>query len=235
MSLVSEYTVGGLFSVVSILLIVLKSYELEFIVNIVKMLFKSKTDKFAIVQLNAIIIILLVSGILIISYGIKTQASQTNDININMSKSDAEVFLEGAELAIELIEDGIEEHRIKNEEIVNNRGERWVIQIGNVRDNKESVFKEYLKLKSIEGINHSKIYVFENRRNTYILYYDMFPTESDKEKQLQDFKEKIEFVEIRVKLIDLHEYCKASERIENSKPLKYRKYVFKIPRCKCNK
>jgi uncharacterized membrane protein YidH (DUF202 family) len=236
MSNLSEIILGGLLTAIPIILIVMKPFALESITNIFKAVFTRITDKTIVLLLNVIIALLLFVGILVIMNVINNQQNNKKNITeeTQYQKSDAQVILEGAELGIKILGDGIARQRKKNEEIIKNRDNRYVFQIGDIKNNKESVFDSYKRMITNADIDSSIIYVFEIKKSKYFLYCeikDMVPDTM----QLQRFKERIKPVETYIKMIDIHSYCSARENIEKTKPLKYRKYAFTIPKCKCGK
>lgn len=110
---INDYIFGGVLIVIPVLLFIIQLFAKEFITNFVKTLFKSKSKKTALLIINSVITILFITGILIILNSYQKQ-EKTDDKTVEEihQKSDAEVILEGAELGIELIKEGVEKHKI---------------------------------------------------------------------------------------------------------------------------
>lgn len=231
-----NYIIGGILTAIPVIIYIIETFAKEFIANLAKNIFKSKNKKSALLIFNFTISVLFIAGILIILNNYLKQEKANNETIVEIhQKSDAEVILEGTELGIELIKEGVEKHREKKEEIIKNRGKRLVYQIGAIKDNEEIVFETYQRLTEETNLDSSKIKVFAIKRNKFLLFYEIAGTEAEIYEQFEYYKEIIMPAETNVTIEDLYSHCSAKEIIVDSKPLKQRKYEYKIPKCGCEK
>jgi len=236
---------GLVLTIAPALVFIAKLYFNEFITNLVKSLFNSKSNKQADKIFNIIMLtLILVGGSTFISYSDTEQENTlSSEYNIDVinegnqvQKTDAEVYFEAGEKTIELTADLIEQHKAKSEQIKNSKGKYYVYQIGNITKNQESIFELYYKLVFRLSFEPKQLAVLEVSRNEYLLYYETMEKDSSFIfTNFLSFKSKLTTTSA-TKIIDLYTHCGAREVVkEQKKQLKRRKYDFAITQCECAK
>lgn len=234
-----ENIIGIIVTVIPFLLLVFKQIAPEIITNFVKELFNNKTQKSANNTFNSFVIVLLIVGITILIYPYfnnNIQAEhQEEQPQVVIQKTDAEVALDASKLIYDEVKDEIKYKKEKNNEIIANREKRLVYQIGDIKDNEEAILNLYNKIKNIYSIKWNRLFVFKIQRNKYFLYEDDNYTESQISDSLENFKSLIYNIEPNIKIVNLLDYCKAKEKVTETKPIKNKKEKIEIPCCNCDK
>lgn len=229
----TENIIGGILTAAPILLFIAKLAATEYITKFIKELFNFESEKNVNLLFNSVLLVVFIIGVSIIAVPLMKAEEAPKEIVIEKEvptqKSDAEVIAEGVREGVNKIEEVIQHNKQKNESIIANRTKRLVYQIGDIKDNEESVLSLYEKLIKINTVDSSRIFVFRIKKNEFFIYKDDGYQENQvNEESLGSFKTQIASVEPVVKIIDLMQYCKAKEKIKERKPLKFRKQKIEI-------
>lgn len=229
----TENIIGGILTATPILLFIAKLVATEYITKFIKELFNCESEKNINLLFNSVLLVVFIIGVSIIAVPLMKAEETPKEIviekEIPTKKSDAEIALEAGEIIYNEVNEVIKNNKQKNDSIVANRAKRLVYQIGDIKDNEESVLSLYEKLIKINTIDSTRIFVFRIKKNEFFIYKDDGYQENQiNEESLGNFKTQIASVEPVVKIIDLMQYCKAKEKIKERKPLKFKKQKIEI-------
>lgn len=229
----TENIIGGILTAAPILLFIAKLTATEYITKFVKELFNFESEKNVNLLFNSVLLVVFIIGVSIIAIPLTKAEEAPKEIVIEKEvptqKSEHEVYLEAGEIALKEIKEIAKNNKQKNDSIIAKRGKRLVYQIGDIKDNEESVLSLYEKLIKINTIDSTRIFVFRIKKNEFFICKDDGYQENQvNEESLGSFKTQIASVEPVVKIIDLMQYCKAKEKIKERKPLKFRKQKIEI-------
>lgn len=200
------YQIGGL--VITAVLAILGYIKMELIKRVVNRIIsdEGKVNFLSIFVLTIISIIPTVIGFNASSHTSENDFSKQNIEIHQVPKSDLEVGLEIGKEAVttvkELYDERKQNKRIKDSIFLSNRPQRWVYQIGNVKDNDESVFDLYKKLNKTDNICLFK------HKNDFLLFKNIDFTENQLYDSLDSFASQIGN---SLTVIDLMTYCTDSE------------------------
>lgn len=230
---ITENIIGGILTVTPILLFIIKLAATEYVTKFIKELFNCESEKKINLLFNSVLIFVFIIGVYIITMPLMKAEDVPKEIVIEKEippqKSEAEVYLEAGEIIYNEVSEGFKKNKQKNDSIIANRAKRLVYQIGEIKDNEESVLSLYEKLIKINTIDSTRIFVFRIKKNEFFIYKDDGYQENQvNEESLGNFKTQIASVEPVVKIIDLMQYCKAKEKIKERKPLKFKKQKIEI-------
>lgn len=224
-----NFIIGGTVTIAPIILFLLKIFAEEYMTNLIKQIFKSKTKKKADFTLNIIIVLLLVLGFVII---IIPYIAKENTTTVIKQKSDTELALETGKFIYEEGKEYLGNRKECRDSIRANKEKRFVYQIGDIKDNEESIANLYFELMKESSIDSLKTFVFKISKNKYFLYQDCGYSEVQIKDSLENFKLQINNL-WSVKIVNLMDNCKLKEKIIETKALKYKKN--RIQCCKCDK
>lgn len=229
----TENIIGGILTATPILLFITKLVATEYITKFIKELFNCESEKNINLLFNSVLLVVFIIGVSIIAVPLMKAEEAPKEIVIEKEvptqKGETEIIVEGVLEGVSKIEEAIQHNKQKNDSIIANRTKRLVYQIGDVKDNEESVLSLYEKLIKINTIDSTRIFVFRIKKNEFFIYKDDGYQENQvNEESLGGFKTQIASVEPVVKIIDLMQYCKAKEKIKERKPLKFRKQKIEI-------
>lgn len=236
----SEIIIGGIITAAPIILLIIKLFATEYVTNFTKELFKSKTKKRANLIFNGIIVFLLIIGVsIILSPYLMTENppidNDTNDQQSAQHKSNGELIYDGAKIIYNDSKEGIKNKKQRDSIIKADREKKYVYKIGTIKDNDDAVLKLYKQLKNVPSVNLSRIFAFRISKNKYFLYENDEYNKNQINDSLLKFKAKIDSIEPYIKIINLMEYCKVKEFIQETTPLKFKKEKIEIPVCNCDK
>ena len=229
----SDNILGLSLAATPIVLFIIKLAATEYVTKFIKELFNFESEKNINLLLNSVLLVVFIIGISIIVIPQTKAEEAPKEIVIEKEvptpKSEHEVYLEAGEIALKEIKEIAKNNKQKNESIIANRAKRLVYQIGDIKDNEESVLSLYEKLIKTNTLDSTRIFVFRIKKNEFFIYKDDGYQENQvNEESLGNFKAQIAGVEPVVKIIDLMQYCKAKEKIKERKPLKFRKQKIEI-------
>lgn len=229
----SDNVLGLSITAASILFFIIELFAKEFVTKSIKKLFNFESEKNIILLFNSVLLVVLIIGVSIIAIPLMKAEEPPKEIVIEKEvltqKSEAEVYLEAGEIALKEIKEIAKNNKQKNESIIANRAKRLVYQIGDIKDNEESVLNLYEQLIKINTIDSTRIFVFRIKKNEYFVYKDDGYQENQvTEESLVSFKAQIADIETKVNIIDLMGHCKPKEQIKERKPLRFKKQKIEI-------
>lgn len=128
------------------------------------------------------------------------------------TKTEAEVYLEAAEIAVDMTSQAIENKRARDSAFAANRRNFWAYQIGTPK-NRDAAWELYQKIKHIPGICFYK----EGRKTYRVIKYDGHSEQLELENSLVNLKEQLTDMKEEVQIIDLMTECRRKEDLEESK------------------
>ncbi|MBL1232428.1 MAG: hypothetical protein COA31_006900 [Flavobacteriales bacterium] len=235
----SDNILGLSLAAASILFFVIELFAKEFVTKSIKKLFNFESEKNTLLLFNIVLLVILIIGVFIIAVPLMKAEEAPKEIVIEKEilpqKSDAEIALEAVTYGLNEAKEFAEKNKQKNDSIKANREKRWVYQIGDIKDNKESILSLYEKLIKINTIDSTRIFVFKIKKNKFFIYKDDGSQEGQISKEsFESFKSQIASVELVVDTIDLMKYCKAKEQVEETKSLKFKKQKIEIVCKQCD-
>ncbi len=232
--------ISGILTISPIVLKIIDQLESELITNFTKELFKSKTKKKANSIFNSLVLISITLGVFVFFspqiFSVSEPATPKAEQQQlpSAKKSDGELIYEGSKTLFEEGKGAIKGRKERDSIIIANRDKKMVYQIGSIKEDDDAILNLYMKLKSISGLNISRISVFRISRNEYFLYKDDEYAQKQINDSLANFKTEVASVEPSVKIVDLMQFCKAKEKFKERKPLKFRKQKIEIPCYYCD-
>jgi len=228
---------GGILILTPLILLIIQQVTTEAVSKFIREYFKLKSDKKARTLFYKAATISLVIGVIImVTPHITIYFQPENEIQeANQPKSDSEVIVEGVFEVSTFIEEAVENKKEKNKEIIANREKRFVYQIGDIKDNKKSILKLYLKLKNIPSVDISRLFVFQLSKKRFFLYKNDEYLEDQINDSLPSFITQVATAEPMIKVIDLMQKCKVKQKITETKSFRFRKEEIEIPCCNCVK
>lgn len=236
---------------VPILIFVVRIFAAQYITELVKKIFKGRSDQKAFLIFYAFVIFLFMIGIAMFlsSFANETlkyeepQDDQTEEQEYGLDsttakeerrKTDAEILLEGAKEGANRVENYIDNRKEKLENLQKEKGNRFVFQIGDLVKGKKETLQRVEELRTIEGVQKMLLKVFEVKRNKYLIFYDLNRSKQYMNQNQSSFKKRISKVEQLVKIIDLNAQCKPKQKIIFKEQLSKRKFDFEIECLECD-
>lgn len=161
-----------------------------------------------------------------VSYGIAEPSKPKKE---EKKKSDTEKVVDDILIVKDAVERLIVEKQNKDSVKFANKGSRWVYQIGDKKDNLNSLWESY---KALEGVVDN-LKVFKQSRKEFIIIVDNGLSQADLEESRELFYEKISKLTTHIEVIDLKDYCKIRHDIKETKGIRIRKAKRDLPTIEC--
>jgi hypothetical protein len=141
-----------------------------------------------------------------------------------------ETYVEGAEVALDVIGDMVDRKQHKDSVELAERAEQWVFQIGVNIGDKSQVIAEYQRLKHLENLA-----VFKLSKRSYILFIDERLTKPEMDQRLEALKSDLDSLQVRVSILDLMSECKVRRQPTKTSDIKIKRTDIVIPCYECAK
>lgn len=161
-----------------------------------------------------------------------TVNTSTNNEEQNNTAATINAITNAATTVKDFAEDISKNKQRKDSIFKANRKQVWVYQIGLPKNNLESLWEAYKKLKAIPGI-----FVFkESRKNFFIIKDDAY-TEQQLTDSLNKVKMQIDTIcaEKKIEIINLMDFCSKKETIIEGEKIRIKKEKEEIPCWICGK
>lgn len=187
--------------------------------------------------INILVIFFIIGAVIIgtFSYTESYERIEVAKAEARKEESRNEVLVAVGTIAIDQVEKGVKKIRENKQAKRDNKEKRFVIQIGEQLNNKKAVAALYSRIQS-SGYDVANLVVLKISRKSFILFENEKTSPEEIPQDVLDGKRLLlNSVEPVVRSTDINSFCSLSQKLVETKQLKFRRQKIELRQFECGR